>query len=204
MDKMLNTEDMVSALADGQLRGEDFAQAVQAVSTQEAARAQWHSYHVIGDVLRSAELAPAGSSEAFMRKLQGRLQNEQPPVAAPVTTVSAASMTDTAIVRGHAANAANAGSFRWKIAAGVASLAAVVATGWNVAGLGIGQPAQPVLAQMTPAREATAVASAVQPVMIRDARLDELMAAHRQSGGASALQMPAGFLRSATFEAPAR
>jgi sigma-E factor negative regulatory protein RseA len=40
--------------------------------------------------------------------------------------------------------------------------------------------------------------------MIRDPRLDELLAAHRQLGGASALQAPAGFLRNATFEAPAR
>ena len=40
--------------------------------------------------------------------------------------------------------------------------------------------------------------------MIRDPGLDEMLAAHRQLGGASALQTPAGFLRNATFEAPAR
>ncbi len=40
--------------------------------------------------------------------------------------------------------------------------------------------------------------------MIRDPRLDEFLAAHRQLGGASALQMPAGFLRNATFEGPNR
>ena len=40
--------------------------------------------------------------------------------------------------------------------------------------------------------------------MLRDARLDELLAAHKQFGGISALQMPAGFLRNATFENPAR
>jgi sigma-E factor negative regulatory protein RseA len=37
-------------------------------------------------------------------------------------------------------------------------------------------------------------------VMIRDPRLDALLAAHRQFGGASALQMPSGFMRNATFE----
>ena len=43
------------------------------------------------------------------------------------------------------------------------------------------------------------------PVMIRDPRLDEMLAAHRQLGGsASALQTSAGFLRNATFEGPAR
>ena len=39
--------------------------------------------------------------------------------------------------------------------------------------------------------------------MIRDPRLDELLAA-QQFGKTTALQMPAGFLRNATFEAPKR
>jgi sigma-E factor negative regulatory protein RseA len=43
-----------------------------------------------------------------------------------------------------------------------------------------------------------------QQVMIRDPRLDELLAAHKQFGSTSALQMPAGFLRNATFETPDR
>jgi hypothetical protein len=41
--------------------------------------------------------------------------------------------------------------------------------------------------------------------MIRDPRLDEFMAAHRQLAGASGLQMPAaGFLRNAAFEGSSR
>jgi len=40
--------------------------------------------------------------------------------------------------------------------------------------------------------------------MLRDPQLEELMAAHRQYGGVSALQMPAGFLRNATYETPQR
>jgi sigma-E factor negative regulatory protein RseA len=46
--------------------------------------------------------------------------------------------------------------------------------------------------------------AAAEQVMIRDPRLDELLAAHKQFGGASALQMPAGFMRNATIEGPAR
>jgi sigma-E factor negative regulatory protein RseA len=34
--------------------------------------------------------------------------------------------------------------------------------------------------------------------VLRDARLEQLLAEHRQYGGMSALQMPAGFLRDAT------
>jgi sigma-E factor negative regulatory protein RseA len=39
-------------------------------------------------------------------------------------------------------------------------------------------------------------------VMLRDPRLDQLLEAHQQAGGAS--QMPSGFLRNATFEGPTR
>jgi sigma-E factor negative regulatory protein RseA len=44
----------------------------------------------------------------------------------------------------------------------------------------------------------------LQATMIRDPRLDALLAAHRQFGGTSALQMPSGFLRNATFEESSR
>jgi len=47
------------------------------------------------------------------------------------------------------------------------------------------------------------LASGEPRVMLRDARLDALLAAHKQFGGASALQVPAGFLRNATFESAA-
>jgi sigma-E factor negative regulatory protein RseA len=44
-----------------------------------------------------------------------------------------------------------------------------------------------------------------QGILIRDARLEQMLAEHRQYGGMSALQMPAGFLRNATYDtAPQR
>jgi sigma-E factor negative regulatory protein RseA len=46
--------------------------------------------------------------------------------------------------------------------------------------------------------------AAAAPAMLRDSRLDELLAAHKQFGGTSALQMPAGFLRNATFDSAQR
>jgi sigma-E factor negative regulatory protein RseA len=41
-------------------------------------------------------------------------------------------------------------------------------------------------------------------IMVRDPQLDELMAAHRQLGGHSILQVPTVFLRNATFEESVR
>ena len=102
--------------------------------------------------------------------------------------------------------------FRWKMVAGFASLAAVAAIGWTsfsqLQGAG-GPGAQ--LAASSPERATAQGAPVVavadadgQQVMIRDPRLDELLAAHKQFGSTSALQMPAGFLRNATFETPGR
>ena len=117
-------------------------------------------------------------------------------------------------VRGQAANDA---VFRWKLLAGVASLAAVMAVSWTVLGTTPGSPtnsASPQLALMGPAAAPAAQLSRVgtepvavntsQGVLIRDAQLEALMAEHRQFGGVSALQMPAGFLRNATHDANER
>ncbi|MBC7681944.1 MAG: sigma-E factor negative regulatory protein [Ferruginibacter sp.] len=210
-------QDALSALADGQLRGEAFARAVECVVQQPAAQATWHAYHVVGDVLRSSDLAFCADDQGFLARFQTRLALE--PVVAPTTNttnlIAIAAYESSARVIFDAENiaqdtAANAPSFRWKMVAGVASLLAVVAVGWNVAGgLGTTTPGQQ-LAKIAPAASAVqtvaqADASGVSPqVMLRDARLDALMAAHKQFGGTSALQMPAGFISNATYEIPAR
>jgi sigma-E factor negative regulatory protein RseA len=62
----------------------------------------------------------------------------------------------------------------------------------------------PQLAQVPVSTEVSMVAGAEAAIMIRDPQLDALLVAHRQFGGTSALQMPAGFLRNATFEGAAR
>jgi sigma-E factor negative regulatory protein RseA len=77
----------------------------------------------------------------------------------------------------------------------------VAAIGWTAVG---GLASKPEQAQLASAPPGTVLAETQRGVMIRDARLDEFLAAHRQLGGASALQMPAGFLRNATFEGPIR
>jgi sigma-E factor negative regulatory protein RseA len=142
-------------------------------------------------------LAPGQSvSRDFVAGVSARLGSDLPsksPQAAPVV-----------IVRG---NAANDTVFRWKMVAGLASLAAVAAVGWSMVGPGgVQGPAGPQMAMLPPS---PVVAETTQPVtvetpqgpMVRDARLEELLAEHRQFGGMSALQMPAGFLRNATYDA---
>jgi sigma-E factor negative regulatory protein RseA len=82
----------------------------------------------------------------------------------------------------------------------VASVAAVAAVGWNLWGAGSPGAAQPQLAS----GGASPVVEASAAPIVRDPRLDRLLAAHRQLGGATALGTTSGFLRNATFEGPAR
>lgn len=193
MDNMKTTE-MISALADGQLQGEAFARGVEAAAGDATARETWHTYHLIGDVLRSGDCAPGTVPSAFLGRLQLRLQDEQ--------AVAPAAPDPAEVIKNfQGAQAANDTSFRWKVVAGFASLAAVAAVGWTVVSGPNGKPEQGQMAAVPPG---TVLAETQRGVMIRDARLDEFMAAHRQLGGASALQMPAGFLRNATFEGPIR
>lgn len=199
MEKMNSIpNERVCDLVDGHMPDGECAQAFDALLSDRQAVQTWHAYHVIGDVLRSAELAPTSSDHAFLERLERRLANEPGRPAANAGDQAA-----------HNANpsSANAPVFRWKTLAGVAGLALV-----GVVGLGLWtQTGQRGDAQML-AQSATAPRAPMPLVaadtdagtMLRDARLDELMAAHRQLGGHSALQVPAGFLRSATYEGPAR
>ena len=196
MDKMDNNE-LISALADGQLQGEAFARAVQAACSDRSMLETWHAYHLIGDVLRSGEAGHAVKAQPFLAKLSARLADE--PCPQPDAAVVAVQPRWSSTI------AANDANMRWKLLAGVASVAAVAAVGWSVVSTGGGSTsAQPQLAAAPQQQAAPVLARGEAGVMIRDPRLDELLAAHRQCGGASALQMPAGFVRNATFEGPAR
>lgn len=202
-DRMENKE-LISALADGQLHVDAFARAMETACTGREALETWHAYHLIGDVLRSRELAAGTPAPLFLEKLSARLAQEQ--VARP----DAGSLPVTALRTPSQQPAANDGSFRWKMVAGVASVAAFAAVGWSVLATAVppggAAPPQLAIAPLGPAAgESGAVLTRAEPgVMIRDPKLDELLAAHRQFGGPSALQSSAGFLRSATLEVPAR
>ncbi|SEJ17516.1 MULTISPECIES: sigma-E factor negative regulatory protein [unclassified Variovorax] len=225
MNQTMTVREQVSALADGHLQGEAFAQAIEAVCAEGEARAAWQALHVAGDVLRSGSHAPCSDTSAFLTRFQQRLAAE-PVVIAPAPVPAAAPV---ALPVQRRAEAANEPVFRWKLVAGAASLMAVAAISWTLVGNGAAvsqagaqmaavqqqqvQPAvnsvlaavavnseQPAANTLTPTR--VIVGNGNPQVMLRDPRLDQLLEAHQQAGGAS--QMPSGFLRNATFEGPTR
>lgn len=195
----MNERELVSALADGQLQGDDIARALALIERSEEARAYWHACHLVGDVLRAQELAAdAARDAAFVARLRQRLQAEapQPNLVTAIELVAVGADSERVEGQKHFKDpVANDASLRWKLVAGFASLAAVVAVGWQLVSQDGSAQGGAQLAQAggEPAQ-----------VMLRDPRLDQLLAAHQQFGGTSALQMPAGFLRNATFERPAR
>lgn len=214
MKHITMVHEQISALADGHLRDDEFAQVIDKVCGSDDLRATWHAYHVVGDVLRSGVHTAYSDSSQFLSRLQQRLAAEP---SVPVLAPDVAAMP---VLR--RAEAANEPVFRWKLVAGAASLAAAAAIGWNWVGGASPQPAaQLALQQQQQSSGSVLAASGSAPqgaslltpmrvvvgnghpqVMLRDPRLDQLLEAHQQAGGAS--QMPSGFLRNATFDGPSR
>lgn len=204
----------VSACMDGQRDVSDVQLLLDAMgSPGDQTHLTWASYHIIGEVLRGQADVPGGTAPAaFLSEFRERMTKEsgQTP-SQPVLDTGSAAM----VVHTHRLPAANDAVFRWKLVAGLASVAAVMAVAWGVLGasspvgveagiqLADGAPSQAerVVDQRTAdqASASTVVVQTPQGALIRDARLQQLLAEHRQNG-LSALQMPAGFLRNATHD----
>lgn len=188
----------MSAFVDGELPPSEVDALLRGYADSADARANWQAYHLIGDVLRdtSERALPAQSAQDFVSGISRRLAAETVP----------SRLTDAEtdhIVRPAAANDA---VFRWKLVAGLASLAAVVAVSWTLlenmgSPAGAGPQLALVSSPVTAAPSGAVVVQTARGQVLRDARLEELLAEHRQYGGMSALQMPAGFLRNATYDA---
>ncbi len=78
----------LSALADGEADARVAAAISAAWRDDGATRARWHCYQLIGDVMRSDELAGRGRDAAFLAALRSRLADE-PVVIAPAAVAVA-------------------------------------------------------------------------------------------------------------------
>ncbi|GGH58340.1 hypothetical protein GCM10010975_18860 [Comamonas phosphati] len=234
--------EQLSALVDGEASGPQL-QAVLAYAESDEGQQSWSMYHLIGDVLRSPELAHHSQHDVLSGVRLFMASEPRPGQAEPgmplgqlEQVVPAPQVPSSERLVGNGApviafpvrSAANASVFRWKMTAGVASMAAVAAIGWSVMLGGasplpaaqladLGTPQVSALMAAAPASVAgdesglplgeQAQSSSVvamagpygQSVMLRDPRLDELLASHPQYSSAANLQMPASFLRNANF-----
>lgn len=203
-----------SALVDGQLPAATAAAALDWVCQTTEGRRHWQACHIIGEVLRSGQASAPARDAEFLQGLQARLQREPLPAAASKATFSIAESPISVRVSDKLESkpvAANEAMFRWRLIAGVAALGLVAVLGWHVgdeAGArlaGLRPAAQPVLVLTAEPAAAVEGAVALPPLrMLRDPQLDALLAAHKQASSTSALQMPSGFLRNATFDGTER
>ena len=206
-DAAARRRELLSALADG--RAEALDDACQGWAQSGEARATWHAYHLIGDVLRSDDLAREPAQDAaFLTQLRQRMASE-PVLLAPAPVA--------------AAPESRARTRRWTVpvavAAGFVAVAAVLVvtrSGAPVEGSGTelasarpaaGTPAPGVSVVALPSRPASAQPQAqalvVDGQLLRDARLDEYLRAHREMLGTPAAA-PGGGLRNVDTIVPQR
>ena len=212
----------LSSLADGELNADEVAAACAGWRDSEAVRARWHSYQLIGDVLRSEDFASTASRDAsFLAALRTRLAAEPvvlapEPLATPLPTWPA--VANGGRVGGAAAAtrdkrgwwmAPSAVAAGFVVIAGMLLLTQAPKTGESlIASTTSVVPAKAgVMLAAVPSLPASA--SVVEPLVladdaqvIRDARLDRYLAAHKQFAGSSVLGMSSGFVRAAAAEAP--
>ena len=203
----ISQSESLSALMDGELHGPARHAALVALLAEPTARSTWHAYHVVGDVLRSEALSGAAQDVQFWEKLEARLAQEPlPPV------VAAPAPPPKPLPQGRSLQSANDAVF-WRVLAGVACslLVAVIGisvwlpnTGPSSGWMARGTPPVVTANAALPTQSAPLDVAATPDGMLRDPRLDQLLSAHQQLGGHSALQMPSGFLRNATYQGAGR
>ena len=197
----------LSALMDG----DDSAsgEACRAWRGQAAARADWHAYHLIGDLMRSDEHRADDVRDArFLAAVRARLAAE-PVVLAP--TPAAALPAANTLARARRAR-------RWMaptaVAAGFVAVAGVLmvtrVSTPDVAATALTASAAAPVSGVVPATVAAPPVSPSQaggegaPAMIRNAELDRYLAAHRQYANGATQVAPGGAVRNAAATAPGR
>lgn len=213
---------LLSALVDGELESAAVAQLSAEWRDDRQTRAAWHAYQLIGDVLRSEDLASTARHDAdFLAALRLRMASE-PVVLAPQSLAGpppAELAVDDARTTGDSAMRRRRNRF-W-IATSAIAAGFVMVVGASLAlrsplegSAQIAQAGWPPASHLTGAIEQVSVGTTRErteeaPVradanLIRDARLDRYLAAHKQFSGSSVLGAPSGFLRDSASDAPIR
>ena len=197
----------LSSLMDGDCSTDAVASACRHWRQDADARAQWHAYHLIGDVLRSDDLSRRSGADAeFLQAVRLRLAQE-PVVLAPAVAPLAAPLEveadarQTAVAGTRSDRRAPRSRFhlrRWVAPVGMAAGVALVAGAVLVTRPGGGGSGGPTLAT---APQISTVQTAAGPnTASPDSELVRYLDAHQQFPGTPALGPAPGFMRSAAYE----
>ncbi|MFX1672826.1 sigma-E factor negative regulatory protein [Paraburkholderia sp. A2WS-5] len=198
--------EQLSAFVDGEMAGDE--QHLNAILSglDEEGRKAWSSYHLIGDVLRSDDLAMSpAASQSFMAGFAARFEAEPhvlAPAALPASAQSAA----------HAGRVSRILALRRRVVPSLAVAAAAATLTWIVMPQmrGVGMAGAPQIASVQSAGDnVQRVAMNTVPVqtaaamqdgnIIRDARLDEYLEAHQQFAQQPVMSDSMPFIRSAAL-----
>ena len=180
----------LSALMDGD--GTEADAALRGWRNDAELRAEWHSFHLIGELMRSDDVRCAPSRDArFLETLRNRLALE-PVVLAPSAAVRATSP------------ARRAWAAPMAVVAGFVVVAGVMVVMRTSAPDGATLERSAQAAKPIGAIAASAANVAADGGLIRNAELDRYLAAHRQYSNTSALAAPGGMVRNAAAAAPGR
>ena len=204
--------EQLSALADGEMDSAGAAAACTRWRDDVRVRESWHAYHLIGDVLRSEDLAIEPSRDvAFLAAVRDRLSREA-VVLAPAPVVEHG-MSDGKTAGANSRLVVASRRWPWVVSSAVAAgFVAVLGTFalTRQAGPEIGESRTVAsVGSPTPVATRTDVGPATVPAparslaldesgVVRDPSLDAYLAAHKQFAGSTALGVPSAFLRSAT------
>jgi sigma-E factor negative regulatory protein RseA len=213
---------LMSALVDGELDSGEADQACALWRASGEARVKWNDYHLIGDVLRSEELARKSSHDsAFLARVQAELAR-QPVVFAPdpgrTEALDTSSSPATIPASPHRVRP-RAVRWAWLAPSAVAAGVVMVAGAWTLTRAPLDEPGGTLTASRVQAPPQIIATSASSPAaaveladsaagngaVVRDAQLDRYLAAHKQFSSAAVLGgAPPGSLRQVAAEASGR
>lgn len=173
----------LSALVDGECDAQEVARFTRQWGGDALLQQRWQTYHLIGDALRSDELARHHSGDAFMQGLRARLAQE------PVVLAPTALRTPTR-------------KARWlRPISAAAGVVAVAGTVWLLPmRQPIGEP-QALASRSAPVVTAVAPAGLAGDRVVRKNGLDPYLSAHQQFQSAAAIAPMSGYLRHADYDA---
>jgi sigma-E factor negative regulatory protein RseA len=187
----LQQRQALSALLDGDASSAD--RACRAWRDDAGARADWHTYHLIGELIRSDDTPCMPQRDAqFLDRLRQRLAGEAvvlaPGVAPPRAPWRRAWVAPVAV------------------AAGFVAVAGVMLVTRVAGPVGAPPDSSTLMAGSVAAPSASSAPAALvaDGTLIRDAELDRYLAAHKRYSNTSALAMPGGMVRNAAAVAPGR
>ncbi|QBQ97107.1 sigma-E factor negative regulatory protein [Paraburkholderia pallida] len=198
--------EQLSAFVDGEMAGDEQHLNTIFSGLDQEGRMAWSSYHLIGDVLRSDDLAMSpAASQSFMAGFAARFEAE-PHVLAPAALPAASGQAAT-----HNGRVSRILALRRRVVPSLAVAAAAATLTWIVMPQmrGVGMAGAPQIASVQSAGDnVQRVAMNTAPVqtaavqdgnIIRDARLDEYLEAHQQFAQQPVMSDSMPYIRSAAL-----